>query len=170
MRLRIFLFAFVILCTAITSQGQSYNTAFGFRLGEELGFSLVQRVANHTSLDLSASDGLFAGHKYVSLQARSHYGIISRRFNFFLGGGGFVRSNEVAKDDYPAPDKVGGISGVMGAELTLGRISVSIDYIPQYVMSKTYTGQKLTADSAFSLKYVLWKRKSQVKKFFEKIF
>ena len=170
MRLRIFLFSFVILCTGLTTYGQSYNTAFGFRLGEELGFSLVQRVANHTTLDLSASDGLFAGHKYVSLQARSHYGIISRRFNFFLGGGGFVRSNEVAKDDYPAPDKVGGISGVMGAELTLGRISVSIDYIPQYVMSKTYTGQKLTADSAFSLKYVLWKRKSQVKKFFEKIF
>lgn len=57
--------------------------SFRFRFGDDLGFSFTQRVLDHTTIDLNASDGLFSQHKFVSLQIRSNYGVITRRFNFF---------------------------------------------------------------------------------------
>jgi hypothetical protein len=155
---------------AMTAGAQSYNTAFGFRFGDDLGFSFTQRVLDHTTIDLNASDGLFSQHKFVALQVRSHYGVITRRFNFFLGGGGFLRTRQLGSDEVFDASHIKGVSGVMGAEFTLGRINVSLDYMPQYILNKDYTGQKLTADSALSIKYVLWKRKTKIRKFFEKIF
>ena len=154
----------------ISGKAQSYNTAFGFRFGDDLGFSFTQRILDHTTVDLSASDGLFSEHKFVSLHLRSHYGVITRRFNFFLGGGGFIRSRQLGTDEVFSNDHIKGVSGVMGAEFTLGRINISLDYMPQFILNKDYTGQKLTADSALSVKYVLWKRKTKLRKFFEKIF
>ncbi len=165
-----------LLCIALgivwmwSSNAQSYNTAFGLRFGDDLGFSFTQRILDHTTVDLNASDGLFSQHKFVSLQMRSHYGVITRRFNFFLGAGGFVRARSLGSDEVFDVSHIKGVSGVMGAEFTLGRINISLDYMPQYILNKDYSGQKLTADSALSVKYVLWKRKSKIKKFLEKIF
>ena len=53
---------------------QSHIQLFGFRFGDDLGFSFTQRVLDHTTIDLNASDGLFSQHKFVSLQIRSNTG------------------------------------------------------------------------------------------------
>lgn len=151
---------------------QSYNTAFGFRLGEQLGFNLTQRLANHTTADLSFSNGLFSDRKYVMLNLRQHYPVLTRRLNFFLGAGAFAESHLTSSNyetiDYNFDRK--GISAVMGAELTLGRLNISIDYMPKYLLQSQSGVNQLQADSALSIKYLLWKRKGWFRKLWEKIF
>lgn len=157
-------------CIVLNANAQSYNTAFGIRFGEDPAFSVTQRIANHTTADIIASDGLFSSHKFVSLQIRNHYPVITRRLNCFLGAGGFVKNKIQQSDEGAGKNLLYGISGVIGAEFTIGRLNISLDYAPQYIIDKDFKGQKLMADSALSVKYVLWKRKSGFKKFFEKIF
>ena len=151
--------------------GQSYNTVFGLRFGDNFGFTASQRIANHTTIEANASDGLFSQSKYLSLSVKQHYAMMTRRINFFIGVGCFGRSSII--EGVENPDfvfKNHGISGLLGAEMTLGRINLSIDYSPQYIMNKNYSGRKLSVDSALSVRYVLWKRKGSIRKFFEKIF
>ena len=151
---------------------QSYNTTFGLRMGEQLGFSITQRFANHSTLDLNLSNGLFSNKKFVNLNVRQHYPVVTKRLNFFLGAGVFSESY-IQDAQYDAVDfnfDNSGVTGVMGAEVTFGRLNLSIDYMPRYIIKNQSSFNSLQADSAFSLKYVIWKRKSWLKKTWQKIF
>jgi hypothetical protein len=157
---------------AIIAKAQSYNTAIGLRFGDDLKFSLSQRILNHTTLEANLSDGLFSDYKYASLVMKKHQSLVTRRLNFFVGGGYYGQS--LIKDNVEVPDFTynnHGLIATMGFEFTIGRINLSIDYSPQYALARDYTGRKLTADSALSFKYVIWKRKNHtIKKFIKKIF
>lgn len=167
------LFTLLVIGTLIfKANGQSYNTTFGFRLGEQLGFNITQRVVNHTTVDLNLSNGLFSNKKFVNFNVRQHYPVITRRFNFYLGAGVFSESF-IQDANYDAVDfnfDRSGVSGVLGAEVTFGRLNLSIDYMPKYIVKNKSAVNSLQADSAFSIKYVLWKRKGWLKKMWEKIF
>jgi hypothetical protein len=161
----------ICLFYAFTTFAQSYNTAIGMRFGDDLKFSINQRILSKTTLELNLSDGLFSDVKYASIMAKKHSPIISRRFNFYLGGGIYGSSSTLDKvEDEDFVYETHGLVGSMGAEFTLGRINLSLDYAPQYAINKDYNGRRLTADSALSVRYVMWSRKSSMKKFFEKIF
>lgn len=150
---------------------QSYNTLGGIRLGNDFGFSFSQRILNHTTFEANVSDGLFSQNKYFTLAAKQHHNILTRRFNVFVGAGYFGQSALVeAKEDADFYFRNHGFMAVFGSEFTVGRINVSIDYSPRYTLGNGYGSNNLSADSALSIKYVLWKRKSAIKKFFEKIF
>jgi hypothetical protein len=151
--------------------GQSYNTAIGMRFGEDLKFTLNQRVLNKTSLEINLSDGLFSDVKYASIMLKKHSPILSKRFNFYLGGGIYGSSSTLDKiedEDFVYANH--GLLGTMGTEFTLGRINISLDYSPHFATNSDIRGRRLSADSALSVRYVIWGRKSSMKKFFEKIF
>ncbi len=160
-----------IAFVAINTYAQSYNTALGIRLEDDFKFSISQRVFNHTTLESNLSDGLFSNRKYASLAIKQHHNIITRRLNFFVGAGYYGQSLLNEKDEVQDfTFKNQGILTTFGAEMTIGRLNVSVDYSPQYSLSSDYTGKRLSADSAISLKYVLWKRQSKAKKFIKNIF
>ncbi|MBK8701612.1 MAG: hypothetical protein IPN29_19495 [Saprospiraceae bacterium] len=161
----------MMLATIQFCSGQSYNTVLGMRFGEDFGFVGAQRIANHTTLELSASDGLFSSNKFVSATLKQHHNLVTRRFNFFVGGGYIGKSLVGVDNERENYSTTGhGIAGVMGTEFTLGRLNFSLDYVPQYILTKEFSGRRLTADSALSIRYVMWKRKGWLKKFFGKIF
>lgn len=161
----------VVLLFCCKVEAQSYNTAFGFRFGDDLAFDFTQRLGNHITLNGQFSDGLLSNNRFVKVIGRKHHSILTRRLNFFLGAGAYNLSFDVKSietDNYTFSNR--GVLGIMGAEITIGRINLSIDYMPQYVIKGDYIGNRMSVDSAVSLKYVLWKRKSGIRKFFEKIF
>lgn len=150
---------------------QSYNSVAGLRFGNEFGFSFVQRLANHTTVEAVASDGLFSDYKYFSLGLRQHHKLITKRFNIYIGGGYYGKTSSYHKkeeEDFKFSNQ--GVMGLMGFEMTIHRLNISIDYIPRYMLTKTSSEPKLSADSAISLRYVFWKRTSATKKFLKKIF
>jgi hypothetical protein len=156
---------------AMSLYGQGYNTAIGLKFGDDLKFSLNQRIANKLSVEANFSDGLFSDHKYVSLALKRHYPIFSKSVNIFLGAGYYGQSHINGKDEIQNFDYNNkGLLGMIGGEVTIGRLNISMDFTPQYALNKDHSGRKLSSDSAISAKYVLWKRQSKTKKLIKKIF
>ena len=150
-------------CVAITAGAQSYNTAFGFRFGDDLGFSFTQRVLDHTTIDLNASDGLFSQHKFVSLQIRSNYGVITRRFNFFWEEvASFAPANWGLMRYLMLPTSKA-FQVLWGLNLHSAGSMFLLDYMPQYILNKDYTGQKV--DCRFCAFHKICVVETQDKKF-----
>jgi hypothetical protein len=162
----------IVIIAQVATIAQSYNSTFGLRLGDNFGFTAAQRITNHTTVEAIGSDGLFSDTKYVSIAVKQHHAMLTRRFNFFLGGGYYAAQPIIynRNDSGESNPYRHGIMGTMGAELTIGRINVSLDYMPHYILDKTYNGKNLNVDSALSIRYVLWSRESSMRKFFKKVF
>jgi hypothetical protein len=155
-----------------TILSQSYNTAAGFRMGDDFGLSVTQRFSKNHTIEFSFSDGLFSDHTYVSLSVKQHKRILSRRFNYYTGGGYYGQKSPIttAVDDINSTNFHHGIMGVLGAEFTLSRINVALDYTPHYTFGQDFTGRRLGINSAFTVRYVLWKRESSMRKAVKKVF
>jgi len=96
-----------------------------------------------------------------------HYPLLSRRFNIFLGAGGFFSHSEgIAETEYAQT----GVALNAGAELTLGRLSIAVDYQPLLALPQRASAPLLKTSSGLSLRYVLVKRKSNVSKKLKKVF
>lgn len=171
---RLFL-SFLALMTFITLNGQKYNTTGGIRVGDDFGISAVQRIADKSTIDLTYQPGTFAGNKLLLLTANQHYPLITKRFNFFIGGGYYYKSHENLLQTQPQtdvvtqPDAFSGIAFNLGAELTLGKLTIAADYVPLVHFGQN-TYRRFYSTSGLSMRYVFVERESKTKKFFKNIF
>ncbi|MBC7885468.1 MAG: hypothetical protein H7X99_08330 [Saprospiraceae bacterium] len=166
-KLPVLIFATICMYTA---HAQKYNTLGGIRIADDFGISFAQRIANKTTVELNHQPGTFAGRELTSLIIKQHYPLLTKRFNFFMGAG--VYNRKVPSADIENPDAVSskGIAFSFGAELSLGRLSISTDYFPLVTFNKTDNNQRFYTTSGFSLRYILFRRESGIMKFFKKIF
>ena len=159
---RIFLlFLFSILGTFISAQ--SYNTAFGLRMGTEWGFTAKQRVLKHTTIEGIFQSSLKREEIMLTVLGEQHFRLLTRRFNVYLGGGFHKgwRTTEPQYDDagnlindYENPF---GLTLIGGAEITLGRLNISYDFKPAINLSGG--SSPFYYQTGISLRYVLFKRK-----------
>lgn len=143
---------------------QSWNTTGGIRLGTEWGLSFRQRFLDHTSAEGIVQKGFLSDDVVVTLLAEQHFPVISRRFNLYLGAGlhkGWF-TDDKKREVY---DNAFGISTIVGLEYTIGRLNLSYDFKPAINL----TGGERAVDfhTGLTVRYVLWKRKSQLKQWFE---
>lgn len=136
---------------------QSYNTALGIRLGTDWGISVQQRVGKLTTLEGIVQSSRQREEATVSLLGEQHFPLISRRLNVYAGGGlhyGWL--NEEESDSGEKYKNPFGLTGIAGAELSLGRFNLSYDFKPAI----NITGGKHTIypQTAISLRYVIVKR------------
>lgn len=145
--------------TPLLAYGQSYNTTAGLRLGDGIGMTIRQRVLKRTSIE-----GIFYQHHksdqtIAGIMAAHHMPVLTRRLNLYIGGGpGWIFAN--ADEGNSSSDQA--IMGNAGLEFTLGKINLSWDFIPVIPMSRE--GQGLTTLTAFSLRYVVFKKSKGNKK------
>ncbi len=123
-------FVLIFLLSSSTVNGtmaQHYITAMGIRMGTEMGITLQQRILPRTTIEgifsTSAATALSMGTVLVQL----HNPLISKRFNIYVGGG---FHNRWLRGEEQARLTRRGVTGVAGAELTLGRINISWDFKP----------------------------------------
>lgn len=136
---------------------QSYDLAFGLRLGTDWGLTAQTRLPIvHKNF---AAEGIIQSsfqreEAMLTLLGKQHYPLLTRRINVFAGGGlhkGWNTDEEIQ----PYADPFG-ITGIAGAEVTLGRLNLSYDFKPAVNISggeKTFYTQ-----SGISLRYVVSKR------------
>lgn len=154
---------------------QKYNTLGGIRVGDDFGLSGTQRIADKTTIDLTFQPGTFAGNRLLLLTANQHYPLLTKRLNFFIGGGLYQKRYEnIFKktqpiDEVSNPIKRSGIAFNLGAELTLGKLTVGVDYVP-LVHFENESYRRFYGTSGLSLKYVFVERESKTKKFFKDLF
>ncbi|MEM9990612.1 MAG: hypothetical protein AAF738_02545 [Bacteroidota bacterium] len=136
---------------------QGYDSAVGIRLGTEMGLTYQQRIAKRITVEGILQTGLRQDETTLTLLGERHYPLGPRNINVYLGGGlhkGWVN----VKEDEPAPyDNPFGITGIAGAEISIGRINLSYDFKPAV---NIVGGEKaLYTQTAVSARYIIDKRK-----------
>ena len=132
---------------------QSYVSALGLRMGTDFGVTLQQKILPKVTVQglVSSSPGRSETTATVLLQ--SHQPLLSKRFNFFLGGGFHTRWIDSIDASSMSTN---GITAVAGAEMTFGRLNISWDYKPMYHLN-TSQGS-FENETAVSLRYVFIKK------------
>lgn len=149
---------------------QSYRTAVGFRLGKQVTFSVSQRIAKKSTLDLYHESSLFSNQMFTGLAYKKHFPLITKRLNIFLGVGPYHRfqaiqdASDVAVSDY----HTGGLIGLAGLDFTIGRFNIGYDIMPVVQMVGTDKSRLFSSYSGITLRYVVWKQPSKVKSWFRK--
>lgn len=151
---------------------QRYGTALGLRFGNSesyrtLGLTLQQRVADRLTIE-SIIQSDFNRNTHFSLLAQKHRPIVSKRFNYYLGGGlsygieeSFVKNPTNKEIIHTYGNSTMGVDLIAGVELTLAGAVISLDYKPNLNISgrqEFYKGQV-----GISARTVLVKSKVQKK-------
>lgn len=155
------------------STAQRYGTAFGVRLGNSdinrtVGLSLQQRVADRITIEgILQSD--FSRNTTFSILGEKHHPIISKRFNYYYGGGvsfgneeSFVKNPSTKEIIHTYGNATTGIDLIAGIEMTLANAVISLDYKPNFNLAgreEFYRGQV-----GISARTVLVKSKEQKKR------
>lgn len=165
-------FPLFLLSLLLSTQGfsQRYGTALGLRFGNSdlnrtLGLTLQQRVTERVTLEgILQSD--FSKNTTFSLLAERHRPIISKRFNYYLGGGvafgneeSFVKNPDTKEIVHTYGNATFGVDLVAGIELTMANAVIAVDYKPNVNISgreEFYRGQV-----GISARTVLVKSKEQ---------
>ncbi len=155
----------ILACLLIFAAGvfsQAYITAVGTRLGDDFGVSLQQRISKRNTVEGIFSGGLFTDDYKTAVLVEQHFPLFFKTFNFYLGAGIGAQWNKL---DIPEQtyDKSLMIPVTLGLELTIGRLNVSADYLPQFVLDKS-VDKKFSNSSAISLRYVIIKNDKKRKK------
>lgn len=150
---------FLSLLSTLSLGAQSYDAAFGIRLGTDWGMTGQLRmplIHKNFAIEGILQSSFQREEAAITLLGKQHYPLLSRRLNAFLGGGlhtGWNTSSEDVSADYKNPF---GLDLVVGAELTLGRFNVSYDFKP--AINLVGGERTVYAQSGLSLRYVIAKR------------
>lgn len=156
--------------TSVMAFGQKYNTLAGIRIADDFGISFAQRVAKKTTVELNHQPGTFAGRELTSILGKQHYPLLTKRINFFMGAGLYTRKAIETNSETTVAVRTNGLAMTFGAEISLGRLSISTDYQPLVTFNKNDSNQRFYTTSGLSLRYILVPRASSTKKFFRKLF
>lgn len=135
------------------SQAQSYVTAMGLRMGSDFGITLQQKIVGHLTAEGIVSSNPVTGQTTGTLMVEMHNPLISRRFNFYLGGG---LHNRWLPDAEGQKLSRRGVTAIAGAEMTLGRVNISWDYKPVFHLNAD--SRPFESETAISLRYVFVKK------------
>lgn len=138
---------------------QAYNTAIGLRVGKDLGFTMQQRIANKTTAEAIFYGGNSEPDTYANLLLRQHLPLFSKKLNAYVGLG--IGSHWQFVNDQFTEQKYT-IPGVIGMEMSFGRINISGDVMPHFIINNgTENSYKSIAN--VSLRLILVKRKIKAK-------
>jgi hypothetical protein len=152
---------FLLLAAAGTLSAQSYRTAAGIRVDQGFNLSLQQYIANGWTAEGIVHTSLNSNDIGFTLLAEKHHKLLFRNVNLYWGAGGhYYLQNEAHQDaESVEPVKnVYGVSALAGAELSLGRFNVSVDWKPELHVGG---GQEFPFEwnsAAVSVRYVIAKR------------
>jgi hypothetical protein len=141
----------------LSISAQGYGIAAGVRIGNGVGLSYQHQIALNTTIEgilqsnFGTNDDVTASVLY-----EAHRNVLTKGLNIYAGGGLYYtwltdRTNLIVKPTNPL-----GISPIAGAELTIGKFNVSIDFKPNIKIAGGGDGIKgFEIQSAFTIRYVL---------------
>ncbi len=154
---------FLSLCLLpLGAFSQNYHTAAGVSLGTGIGLSVQQYLFDGMTLQTNLQHRIGKDQTNLVLLLEKHQKLVSRRFNFFVGGGMNVGWNKYDTPERNYTDNRFGLAGVAGVEFNPGRLNLAWDFTPTVFL--TGDGNALQTQTAISVRYVLIKRKKKKKK------
>jgi hypothetical protein len=149
--------AFLMILLNSNLQAQSYRTAAGFRFSEGADLTIQQYLTSGLTLEGIVHTGIFSENVGASLLLEKHHKLIFRHINYYYGAGLHVMPEADGRKDLLATDVVGA-AGIIGAEVSLGRLNLAVDWKPQF----NFTGENIKSvdwnGPAVSVRYIFLKR------------
>lgn len=169
--MRILINVLCVLIWVLPGKSQSYLTAAGFRVGKDVSISISQRIEKRTTIDLYHETGLVTSRSFTGLAYKKHVPILTKRLNFFGGAGPFYQFTPVTQTvDFPFEYKQNyGLLLTGGIDFTVGRINIGYDIMPAFILAgDSGPTRRFTSSSAITVRYVLVKQPSLLKRLFKK--
>lgn len=139
--MRLLLLSLLIAAAISSANAQRYGTAVGLRFGNNdvsrtVGITAQQRIMDRITLEgILQSD--FNRNTTFSFLVEKHHPILSKRFNYYYGGGvSFGSEESFVKDEankqilHTYGNATTGIDLIAGLELTVLNTVLSLDYKP----------------------------------------
>lgn len=145
----------LVMCIPYLSFSQSYGTSAGLRFGNNqdyrtIGITGKQRLMKGITAEAIIQSDFTANTTAHLLLAR-HRPMISKRFNYYYGGGlsvGMEESRQKVPESMQVVTTYGnptlGMDFVLGVEMTLMKVNLSVDYKPNINLTgkeQWYAGQ-----------------------------
>jgi hypothetical protein len=139
---------------------QSYDAALGVRLGTDWGATAQVRlpfIQKNFVAETILQSSLQREEGLLTVLGKQHRPLLSRRLNLFYGAGIHTGwSNEIDPETNEQSSGPFGVTGVVGAEMTIGKVNLSYDFKPAVNLSGG--NSILYSQTAVSVRYVLAKR------------
>ncbi|MEL6668872.1 MAG: hypothetical protein AAFO91_03045 [Bacteroidota bacterium] len=153
-------FLLLVIALPCFLSGQSYDLSAGLRLGTEWGASILFRVPQvhkNFTLETVIQQSTRRDEGRLTFLGRKHHPFLTRRLNIFMGGGiHFGWTNELDPETTQPYQNPWGLTGIVGAEITIGRTNISYDIRPAVNLRGRSTGPVL--QTGISVRYVISKR------------
>lgn len=150
--------------------GQSYRTAAGLRIGNDIALSISQRIVPESTIDLYHESGLFSQKNFTALAYKKHVPVITKRLNIFGGIGPYYQTRKyvVPNDEITSWYRSYGLLLSGGIDFTIGRLNVGYDIMPVVRLGGTDPAGRVSTSSALTLRYVIIKQPKPSKSWFKK--
>lgn len=145
-----------LLACSFHVAAQSYDISMGARFGTDMGVSYKQRVAKRVTLEGIVQSSFQREEAIVTVLAERHMPFLTRRLNFYTGGGVHKGWISVPESNPPVEDPFG-VTLIAGVEFTIARINFSWDYKPAFNI--TGGEKRFYSQTGVSVRYVIKKRK-----------
>lgn len=156
---RFALAAALLLSLQFAAQSQTYRTALGVRVDHSLGISLQQYVGNKWTLEVIGHAPFRTQELGVTALAEKHRKLLVRNLNFYYGfGGHYYWKSAASQNEDLVRERVFGLSGIGGLELSLGRLNVAVDYKPELHLAGDQNHPFEWHGAAVSVRYIIEKR------------
>lgn len=128
-----------LLVLANTTQAQSYKTAAGIRVDNGVQLTVQQHIVNGWTAEGILHTSIGSENLGLTLLAEKHSKILFRSTNIYFGAGGHYYWDNESSSTEPASsgNNVYGLSFIGGAEISLGRVNVAVDWKPELHLSQS---------------------------------
>jgi len=149
--------AFALLFSSALAFGQTYITAGGIRIDNGVNLTVQQYIADGWTAEGILHTSIGSNDLGITILGEKHHKLIARNFNIYTGAGfHYYGTNDPIRKDDPVQNNVYGLSLIGGAELSLGRINLAIDWKPELHVSG---GRAFDWNgAALSVRYIFFKR------------
>jgi len=150
---------FIILIFQASLIAQSYKTAGGIRIDNGLNLTLKQYLVHGWAAEGILHTSVGSRDLGLTMLAEKHHRILFRGINLYYGlGAHYYWQNEPARRTEEYTENIYGASFIGGAEVSLGRVNVSIDWKPELHLNG---GGFDWNGSAISVRYIFAKRERE---------
>ena len=148
-------FCLLCSCFALSLVGQGYNTIGGVRFGTDWGITAKHRLKDRITVEAILQNSTQREEVLISALVAKHNPLITKRFNFYTGGGLHfgVNSEPDGEDTVKNPF---GVTAIAGVEFKIAKLILSWDFKP--VINLVGGSKSFYPQSGISLRYVFVKK------------
>ena len=156
---RLLLAAALLTATLPALSAQSYKTAAGVRLDKGFNLTVKQHLVDKWTLEGIVHTPIGTSDVGVTLLGEMHQKIIFRGVNLYAGAGAhYYWNNDHSRREDEITNNVAGLSLIGGAEISLGRLNVSVDLKPELHLIGESAYPFEWPGASVSVRYILAKR------------